>query len=305
MLNRLNLLFRFKAIAESGSLRRAAETLNITQPALSRSLRQLEQYYGKPLFERHARGVRPTRFGERLLSTISRIARDWEVAETALSKEAHLAAGTLRLNVGPLWGAVVLPVVVSRLQEIYPNLVTEICSNTGDSMVDLLLEGRIDIAFGGLHALESAPNELLRHRFTTIRDRIVARAGHPIHACDPGDYEAVLAYPWVIYTSDPVYEAETLHIVIERTGAPPRIRVRSRSLIAVLRLLQEGNYLCMLPDAAAAGIPGLPVKPIPIDLGRRGGDSGALYRKAMINYPPVRTVLDLCEEYFAASEAAP
>ena len=225
MLNRLNLLFRFKAIADAGSLRRAAETLNITQPALSRSLRQLEQHYGKPLFERHARGVRTTAFGEKLLGAISQIARDWEVAETTLSKDVHLAAGTLRLNVGPLWGSVVLPVVVSRLQASYPNLVIEISSNTGDDVISSLLEGKIDVAFGGLHSLDLRTEELVRHEFTTIRDRIVARANHPIHACRADEYEAVLAYPWVIYSGDPIYEAETLHMVRERTGASPQIRV--------------------------------------------------------------------------------
>uniref|UniRef100_UPI003101AF82 helix-turn-helix domain-containing protein n=1 Tax=Neorhizobium sp. EC2-8 TaxID=3129230 RepID=UPI003101AF82 len=56
MLDQITHLFRLQAIVEEGSLRRAAERLNLTQPALSRSLAQLEAHFGRPLLERHARG---------------------------------------------------------------------------------------------------------------------------------------------------------------------------------------------------------------------------------------------------------
>ncbi|WDR03973.1 LysR family transcriptional regulator [Devosia algicola] len=150
----MNLLFRFQAIAEAGSVRRAAERLNITQPALSRSLAQLEKHYAQPLLERHARGVRPTGFGQRLLSTISRLARDWELAEIELASGGRLAEGLLRINAGPLWSAVALPAILVKLHQMFPNLVVEIGNRSGAAVNADLMEGRIDVSFGGMHAAD-------------------------------------------------------------------------------------------------------------------------------------------------------
>lgn len=299
MFDRMSLLFRFRAIAEAGSVRKAAETLNITQPALSRSLGQLEQAYGQPLFERHARGVRPTSFGERLLGTITRLARDWELAEQELTSGGHLAEGILRINAGPLWSTIVLPSIISGIHDTYPNLAIDIGYLTGDAMIAALHEGRIDVFFGGLHGQERSSNQLTSRVFTTVRDRIIARADHPIHTRAPADYAALHDYPWIIFTGDPIYEAETLHTVIERTGLPPQVRVRSTSLLATLRLLEEGDYLCMLPDAAVTGMAGHPLRPAPIDMGRRTSPSGAVYRTAIAGYPPVDELLRQCALFFA------
>lgn len=293
----MSLLFRFQAIAEAGSVRRAAEVLNVTQPALSRSLSQLEKAYGQALLERHARGVRPTAFGKRLLATISRLARDWELAEAELADGNPGAEGRLRIHAGPLWASVVLPPVIARLHESFPNLTVEMTPSTGTSMA-ALLDGRIDVSFGGLYAPDRHHPQLETRAFSVIRDRVTARSDHPIQQCDPNDFAVVHQYPWIIYAADPIYEAETLHAVMERTGALPQVRVRSSSLLAIFRLLQCGNYLCILPDAAVDGIPGHPISPVPLELGRRNSETGALYRRAIAQYPPMQALLDLCGDYF-------
>ena len=59
-------------------------------------------------------------------------------------------------------------------------------------------------------------------------------------------------FPWLVYSGDPEYEQETYHILAERTGRVPNIRVYVESLTAVQSLLREGDYLCMLPTATAA-----------------------------------------------------
>ncbi|AQZ52551.1 MAG: LysR family transcriptional regulator [Martelella sp.] len=296
MLDRMSLLFRFRTIAEAGSVRKASEILNVTQPALSRSLAQLEDFYDAKLLERHARGVRPTPFGTKLLSTISRLARDWELAEAELAGNDPAAEGRLRIHAGPLWSSVVLPTITSKLHKQYPNLTLEMAPSVAGSS-QALIDGMIDVAFGGLYAESEHPN-LETRAFSKICDRLVARADHPIQQCRADEYEAVHCYPWIIYSADPIYEAETLHAVMERTGRLPQIRVRSSSLLAIFRLLQDGDYLCILPDAAALGIPGRPILTVPIELGRRNSDTGAVYRKAISHYPPLQALMALCADYF-------
>lgn len=297
MLDRMSLLFRFQAIAEAGSVRKAAETLNVTQPALSRSLSQLEKFYNQKLLERHARGVRPTAFGHQLLSTISRLARDWELAEAELAMGNRSAEGRLRIHAGPLWSAAVLPSIIARLHTTFPNLTVELTPSLGDSL-QALLDGKIDASFGGLFAPERHHPQLTAQPFTRVRDRVAARADHPIQSVDPTDYAAVHRYPWIIYATDPIYEAETIHAVMERTAAMPQVRVRTSSLLAIQRLLEDGDYLCILPDASVRHMRDSSIRIAPIELGHRTSESGALYRRSMAEYPPLKTLLNLCADYF-------
>lgn len=294
----MSLLFRFRAIAEAGSIRAAAEKLNITQPALSRSLRQLEATYRQPLVERHARGVLPTAFGQKLLATISRVSRVWELAELELTAESAELEGVLRVSAGPLWTSSVLPVVANQLQKRFPYLTLEIGYHTGELLLDELMQGHIDVALGGFPRLTRLRSQLVSHEFTTVRDRIIARANHPIQQCGPNDYQAIHAYPWIIFSADPIYGAQTQHAIVERTGAPPNVRIRSTSLLATIRLLQEGDYLCMLPDTAVAGLHGPQLRPAPIDVGKVVAASGALYPRSIADYEPLKALLELCSAYF-------
>ncbi len=305
MLDRLTLLFRFRAIAGAGSLRRAAEELGVTQPALSRALAQLEAHYGQQLLERHARGVRVTGFGLQLLGAIGRLSRELELAEQELLGSGHTMTGNMRILAGPLWTAVVLPQLIGPLQARFPELEIEILHADFSSSVQKLNEAVADVSFAGLTGLEQQPDSPLVHRvFTSVRDRVIARAGHPIlkrgrpdGTIDP---MAVHDYPWLIYTANPIYEQETVHTVLERTGVAPRIRVRSASLLSVLGLLQNSDLLSILPDAAVTGVDSQLV-PLAIDIGRRETVSGALYRRAMANWPPLAALLELSEAHFAAA----
>ena len=296
----MNLLVRFAAICEAGSLRKAAQVLNITQPALSRSISTLEEVYGQPLLERHARGVAPTAFGTRLLASVTRLARDWELAEEQLVEDSQTLEGMLRINGGPLWESVVLPKVIGDLQKRYPRLGVEVHCETGNTLYTSLVEGRVDIAFGGLHRLDRGHDLLITRELTQVHDRLLARREHPIHQCAPDDYKALIGMPWVIYAADPIYEQQIIHTLIERTGVMPNIMLRCNSLIATVQSTQNADYLTMLPTSDIGNIFGPEIIPSPIDLGRRFGPTGARYRRAIADYPPLVCLLDLCERFVQA-----
>lgn len=297
MLDRINLLLRFAAIAEAGSFRKAAENLSVTQPALSRSLATLEAIYGRPLLERHARGVTPTEFGARLLSRVTRMMRDWQMTEDALVVDSTRIEGVLRLSCGPLWDSVILPKVIAPLQEQFPLLSVEMRHHSGPAIQAALINGQIDVAFGGLHRLERGQNVLDQREFIVVHDRLVARSSHPVQKTRPNDYAALLESPWVVYSADPIYEEQIIHTVVERTGYMPSIRVRCGSLLATLEVLENGDYLSMLPIGASGHIPGRGLKIAPVDLGHRSGPTGARFRTALADYPPFVTLMNLCEDF--------
>ncbi len=98
MANRLDsrALALFSAVADTQSFRQAAETLHLSQPPLSRSIRELEERLGTRLFDRNAKGVSLTDAGRKLLPYARRVTKLLEEAEAVLSTHAHPA--TIRLG---------------------------------------------------------------------------------------------------------------------------------------------------------------------------------------------------------------
>lgn len=302
-------LLRFRTIVEAGSMRQASDRLGVTQPALTRSIGLLEDRFGKPLLRRHSRGVKPTEFGLRLLESVNRLSRQWEIAETDLAQPGVAVSGTIRMRAGTVWRAVVLPHLITELQKLYPNLSVEIDNGGTDSAMQDLAEGRCDVIFGGIQLGREPIAGLVWRQFTTVHDRVVARENHPIFdmagADGKVDIARILDFPWIVYTAHPLYELETIHGAAERLGASPEIRVRTDSMVAALGLLQRGDYLSVLPAEGVAAPTNPRIVPIPIDHVNRAIQSGAIYREESADWPPLATLLELSEAAFAGWIAGP
>lgn len=298
MIDRLGLLERFRAVVEHGSVRRAAAAMNISQPALSRSIRMLEDDFGTPLFTREARGLVLTSFGTRVLAVASRLARDWEMARATLLDGSGDFHGVMRMSAGPVWAAVVLPALLPRLQERFPRLCLEILSPTATTFSERLRSGQVDVCLG-VHA-DPRPNlgEIETTELWAFRDRVLARTRHPIHACDPGDLDALHRYPWLVYTAMPTYPVETKHLVSEHTGRMPEIVMSTDSLALLLRLLNGGDYLCFLPEGFEHIAPAGTLRTVPMAIGRGVFRTGATYRRTYADFEPLQAFLGLCREYF-------
>jgi DNA-binding transcriptional LysR family regulator len=298
-------LFRLEAIVEEGSLRRAATRLSVTQPALSRSIALLEKRFGQPLLERSARGVVPTSFGSEVMASVRRLARHWEVAEQDLALSDTSRKASLRVTAGPLWRAVVLPGLLAELQRAFPDMQIELHNTSTQTTMSDLVEGRIDVAFGGLQVSDESHKRLVQRQFTVVTDRVVARETHPIFEKRRADGtiepRRLLDHPWLVYASFPEYYNATIHASIERLGRPPDIRMVCESLISAIALLQKSDCLAILPDAAVTETREPRIVPVPVELGRKRTPSGAVFREEMADWPPLRHLLDLCAARFAGA----
>src|SRR5512135_2528956 len=109
LLRSIALLRPFLAVARSGNLSAAARELAVSQPALTKSVRKLEQQVGVPLFDRRARGMALTASGAALLSHARTIEAQCRVADGELEALVHGQAGRIRVGAGPYWGNTVVP----------------------------------------------------------------------------------------------------------------------------------------------------------------------------------------------------
>lgn len=304
MLDQITHLFRLRTILEEGSLRRASEKLNVTQPALSRSLAQLESYFGQQLVERHARGVKATPFGEKVLSVSNRIERYWEIAEHELCAEVSDEKTVMRIGGGPVWRSGILSSVLAELQSRYPHIVIEFTTLTYGKTLQDLKEGRLDVAFGGVFNDGGNSPRLARVKLTEVTNYVMAREDHPLLAGGNSDAfvpSRLLAYPWIVYSELPTYREITQHAIAERIGGTPDIRFICQNLLSVLTILQQSDCLCLLPGLAVGAAHAPRIVPLPLRLAGNVAEIGMIFRTEMGDWAPMKTLVELCREKFGVT----
>ena len=171
------LLRHFLGVVEKRNITAAAEALHISQPALTRSIRQLEKTIGVPLFERLPTGVALTKQGEVLARRVKLMELEYRHALSEISALEQGVTGTLRIGAGPMWVSMILPGIVTAFHQQFPKVKVRLTEGAIDSIVPALLAGEIDLACVTL-SFPSQP-ELVKEPLVNVRQALVARAGHP------------------------------------------------------------------------------------------------------------------------------
>jgi LysR family transcriptional regulator, nitrogen assimilation regulatory protein len=136
----------FQAVAECGSYSRGSELLRISQPAVSRTIRKLEEEVGSPLFRRHAHGVSLTEAGRILLERGQLILRQLEQAKTEIRNNESGPTGVISFAVPPAAGQFLVPPLVERFSSAYPNVALKIVAGYSGYIREWLVRGQVDLA---------------------------------------------------------------------------------------------------------------------------------------------------------------
>lgn len=136
----------FVAVYEGGSINSAAERLNVAQPGLSLQIKNLESSVGVTLFDRHARGVRPTAAGDRFYEDCQRILGDVENAAQNMREFATGVSGTLDVGLIPTVTKGVLAEVLPAFAEALPNVDIRVVEAFSGTLTDWVMSGELDFA---------------------------------------------------------------------------------------------------------------------------------------------------------------
>ncbi|HYH19837.1 MAG TPA: LysR family transcriptional regulator [Azospirillum sp.] len=136
----------FLSVVDLGSFSAAARRLNLTQPAVSLQIRELEGRLGVPLLDRMGRRAVPTPAGETLVGHARRIIAEIDAALEALRRHREGALGRVRLGSGASIAAYLLPRVLKALRDSRPDLEVVVRVGTADTIVRGLLAGEFDLA---------------------------------------------------------------------------------------------------------------------------------------------------------------
>lgn len=278
---------QFLAVFDAGSIFGAAERLNISQPALSMSIRQLEEEIGTPLFHRRARGVEPTEAGQALYRYALSIRQSARLAHEEVVMMASATPAKLRLGAGVAWTTTVLPPVLVDLQTRYPGISIDLLTGVGDQLADLFMQGEIDVfvAAGSMPQLE-AP-DIVREFVGKLPMVAVADPRYPLLKKSAVTPAELGRSDWAGFYEDEGFLHHAQHYMALRGLRPPRITMRTNSVAALTTLVKNSNLVTILtaPHAKSESMSSLRVIPlseplweIPVNIyfRRTGADPGAI-----------------------------
>jgi DNA-binding transcriptional LysR family regulator len=237
----------FVAVAESGSLSRAAEKLFIAQPPLSVQMRQLEEELGTALFARHPKGVRLTASGQALLPE-ARFLLDRAARLRDLSRDSS-GGSTLAIGYVPSAASTVVPELVRRLRRQQPGVQFELREAISSDQVDLLVAGHIDVGIARTPA---------RHPRLTVARQMPDPFCLALPRAQAQGLEAKVdlrrfaTESFVGFTRHrgPAYFDHSIHLC-SQAGFSPRIRYEGSTVHGVLDLVGAGLGVALVPASTA------------------------------------------------------
>lgn len=170
-------LLHLLEVVECRSINRAASRLNISQPALSRSIRTLEQTLGVPLVDRSAKGIVPTAHGELMLMHARTIGVNLKQALTDLETLSDARRGEIALGATPAVSALVTA-AIERLQVEQPELVVRAAESASTNFIAELRTGELDVFVGP--AMETPESDMIEEHLFTERFSLWVRTSHPL-----------------------------------------------------------------------------------------------------------------------------
>ncbi|MGA6161548.1 LysR family transcriptional regulator [Amycolatopsis magusensis] len=249
-------------VARRGSFTSAAEALGYTQSAVSRQVSTTESAVGSPLFERRARGVRPTPACEALLRHARQVVAHLEAAELEIAGLRDRVAGRLAVGAYPTAAAILVPRVIARLRSQHPALVVDLGEASTPVQLRRLRAGRVEVAVVAVgHGLPDY--DLSGLRTEVVRGGrglgVAVSREHPLAEQDEVDAADLAGQVWIVGTGkegEPQFGAWP-------TLTDPTIGYEARTWQTRLGLVAAGLGVSLLPGLAADVVPAT-VKWLPV-----------------------------------------
>ena len=261
---RLSLLRAVDAVEVHRSLLKASAVLGVTQPALTKSLHELEDIVQTRLFDRHSRGVRPTEAGLVFVQTARRVLAELRRLDEALDQLSTPGSGAVALGALPVAAAGVLPGALARLKAAYPDIKVRLQQGRTEDLLPLLASGEIDLIVGRLYE-PAVPDQFSREPLWTEPISILARTEHPIFS-GAVTVDALRRYELVLPTVSQRVGQEIEHL-LALLGLQPTISLRSSSYDFIREMLHATDLISVMPRLMMVGdlLRGtLKVVPLPI-----------------------------------------
>jgi DNA-binding transcriptional LysR family regulator len=232
-------------VAEKGSIRQAADALSIAQPALSRSIRSIEESLQVKLMNRGPRGIELTEYGKtlvnygKIIESNLRFASE-EIEELRGSKEGHV-----NLGIGPFEGFTIAHIAIDRLLDKRPDAQVSVIEADFDLLSAKLLVGEIDIMLGPAQLTKTTPGlntEILAESCPVL----VVRAEHPLAKVNHVSLKVLSESDWILPPAEARARPRLNNVFIRHGLIPPKGPIEMAPSAAAIALLKRRDLIGML-----------------------------------------------------------
>jgi DNA-binding transcriptional LysR family regulator len=250
------------ALAESGSFSRSAEGLFLTQPALSRSIRALEDEMGQLLFDRIGRRTEITPFGREVLQRARQIVFEADELAASAQRMGEGSTGSLRVGMGSGPGAMLMTPLLVEMAKKHPRMHVTVSRGSTEHLVHALRERQLDALVIDSRSLSPSP-DLRVEALAEMRGVFMCRKGHPLSKrAAPLRFAAVREFP---IASTPLSD-EVARGLVERYGpeAHPAecVTLRCEEIASLVDVVRASDAVLLAIRAAAPDLIELPVRPV-------------------------------------------
>ena len=282
---KLSTLMAIVAAVEEGSLRGAARRVGVSQPALTKMVRELEVELSAPLLVRTSKGVLPTAQGKVLYAHAVRVTREINAATLEISQLGGKMTGELKVGAVPLAVLLLIPETLRTFGREFPDVRLRVSEELYIAQLQRLRNGEVDVAVGGIPD-DLSTGEFVIEKLMTTSMAVVVRKGSPRARASS---LAELADAKWVYTGASS-ESGYAKLLFERNGLPsPPIGAIVNSTLALLSLVSTGDFVGLMPHQIAAHpLAAQFLTVVPIAEGGLPLSVGAIVRSDSVVSPAIR-----------------
>lgn len=240
----LSSLRLFLKVAHTGNFSEAARLANLSQPALSRTIRLMEDDLGVRLFDRTSRKVALTGAGDMLLPTVERLLADFDHAFAALSKDLTGMRGRIVIGALPSFAAATLPQFIKGFISVSPSVEIVVRDEIAGTLYRQLRDGQVDIAF----VTQPEDTDFTFEPLLTDRCVLVFQAGSVHDQPGPAPWSEVAGTPFLAMAARSSVR-ELSDAALAQAGISIKPLYEVTQLVTMGGLIAAGLGLTVLPQS--------------------------------------------------------
>lgn len=243
---KLRLLRSVATVATQGSLLKASQVLGLSQPALTKNLREIEDIVGVRLFDRHARGVHPNAYGTLLADAAQKILNILSDLDEGFDRIDCHVGGTVLVGALPTAASGVIPGVIRQLRASDPDIVIRVVEDRATELCAALAIGDIDVVIGRLY---STPEQSTQFEYVTLYDEpmsFIVGSQHPLAGKEQVDIQDLAAYEMSLPAVSLRVRADT-QAYLSTYGVECQDEFATTSMLLQREMLFTSNIIAVMP----------------------------------------------------------
>jgi DNA-binding transcriptional LysR family regulator len=289
----------FVEVARRQGFTRASESLHVTQPAISKMVRALEEELGTPLLVRERRRVTPTDAGRMVLERAQGILDALRGIEEEVVEVAGLRRGRLRIGLPPIVGVAFFPPLLAEFHTAHPGIVLELREEGSHHIESLVLERELDVGAVVLPTDEKAFGTM---PFVHERLQAVLHPSHPLARRRTVALRELEGTPFVLYRPEFALHGHILE-ACRRAGFKPHVASESSHWDFIVAMVAANIGVALLPETICRQLDPAQVRAVPMTEPAIPWDVALIWRRDRHLPPATRAWLELAHLRLRTAEA--